>query len=214
MSAGVIFRRIGGRIVPILAKAIPGVAPGAVVGALAGVTAGAVAAKPELKELKSKINSHPVNAKKFVLSSGVDATVITSNRDLKKNFGFFRRLQLSSALSQAKQGNNAFALQHDGKNFILSKSSVNAEVLGHELGHIKDFKKNGKLGFTETGILGALTGGTLAREQRAWKMRAYAGHTAEKPALRSYEKGQVGARIGLAVGALSGAAWAFIKRAK
>lgn len=195
--SNVVFRKIGGRIVPIAA--------GAALGATVGFAASVDTNKKGMAELSRKIKSNPVDTKLAVARSGVkDVTVISTKQSLKKHFGFLDRLSLNSALKEAQKGSNAFALENDGKAFIIAGKRVNSAVIGHELGHIKDFRRNGTPGFFETGLAGVVTGNLLRREKKGWRNSTVKPGKVKAPALATYERAQKWAHTGAALGAIAG----------
>lgn len=207
MKAPVIFRRIGGRVIPILTGVKPGrVIAGAAVGAMVGEAAGAGSAHNDLKSLQRNMGKDLVNTRAAVKRFGVaNVTIISGESDLRKNFGWFRRLQLKGATRLAAKRKNAFAARIGGKDYLFISKRANAGVIGHELGHIKDFRRNGAPGFISS-TLGRLSGSTLAAEKRAWALSPSKRRDSKDSALKTYSSAQTGSRWGAIAGAMVGSA--------
>lgn len=253
MAAGnVVFRRIRGRIVPIIASRAssakntakvyakaanrnPGAvastsmwsAVGAFYASVVGSVAGAVSANSARKKLQSEMHrGEMVDAHKAGKAvKGVK--VITSETEARKAFSkeprVFRDYAIADKMAVlAREGtkNNAFALRYKGKDYVFTSKKVNKYVIGHELGHIQDYRKNGTPGAFGSGIIGSISGATLRREKRAWDLSPFKpknGKQAEgesrvkNPALTTYSRSTRGAQGGAAMGVAVGM-WTLAKQ--
>ncbi len=209
----IIFRRIGGRIVPI-AKKLKSTPDAHLWGGIIGSEVGhnvARSAKHSQKEqdkMLDSFNEKQVSSKKFVMQSGVkNVRVITRPADIKWKDHPVVQIAGPQLARISRAGLNAAATTKLGsKHYLFARKNLNKDILAHELGHIKDFKKHGNPGFFETGLIGSLTGGVLKREVAAWNEAGISSRNKTRQmALKSYERAQSAARIGLPLGTIAGA---------
>lgn len=217
----IIFRKIRGKIVPIFKKKKAELTVGGIFGGTVGAGIGMEIALAEsekdFKRLKKIISKPKVNTRKFIINSKLkNISLISSEKQLAKNKFFTKRekLGLRQAAIIAEKGENAFALSLRGKDFIFAGKKGNPAVIGHELGHIKDFRKRGVPGFFGTGLLGTLSGEILKTEKIAWKISASKSKEGITPALRTYERSQARARQVGATGAIASAIIAALSKGK
>ena len=216
-NAQVVFRRVRGRIIPILKKggrAAEKNAPELAIATLYGGTIGNVVGKVEAakankkdgeeitKALRGRKNA--VDTKKLTKQSGIkNVNVITNAKDVKKHFKKEDQ-RLGRILQQiATKGDNAFALpNYKGKDYIFARKKTNKHVIGHELGHIKDFRQN-KRGISDKWF-STLSGKTYKREVEAWNQSPVKmtkdGEKLKEKALRTYERNRDYSRAGTAIG--------------
>ena len=225
-TGAVIFRRIRGRIIPILKKEKGTIGASLGLGTfglgIGGSIGSAVLTKEDVKKSKRFAalmkKSEKSDTKKFVASSGIKTDVFTNEKDIlkskslsvkeKKFFRFFGHA------SGTFQGRNAFVAKIRGKNYLVSGEKTNKAVIGHELGHIKDYQKHGtQRGFFDRGIMGNISGNVVAREKRAWSYSpviklSSTEKSIKKAALEGYETKQRRTRIGGAIGTALGIGYA------
>ena len=180
-----------------------------------GASIGASAAKKDserlIKEMKS--GRDVVDAKKAAKVMK-NVTIITDAKDsdnaFKKEDERFKMMMRHVATEGTK--NNAFALRYKEKDYVITQRRVSRTVLGHELGHIEDYRRNGTAGIGEI-MFGRITGATVRRERRAWELSPFKGKERKgmrESAIGTYEKTTRGAQIGTAAGA--GAIWAVLRK--
>ncbi len=161
-----------------------------------------------------------VNSKATIhgLAKFKNVTVINSRKELLANEDLTdyekagakaKGSKLYYPTEDAEFGRNAFAYKSDsGKEFIISSKTVNKQVIGHELGHIVDFRKGG-LDQNDRDFTGVFMGRELASETRAWDYSPFKGKKDEPlrtDALDSYKVHRNNARIygiGTAAGGLA-----------
>ena len=212
-AAKVVFRRIRGRIVPIpvSGKDVALIGGG---GAVAGASFGSISAAKQNRRDMAKITKDwknpktSVETKKFVKQIKFkNVTVITNLKDLYASKLKPRTKRAAEPLViMAQAGRNAFAGRIDKQDVIIASKRAPKSVIGHELGHIRDFRKRGKPGFFQTGLIGTLTGATYEREKRAWKLSPSKDRSTQKKALGTYERTRDRTRAGAALGFTAGIA--------
>lgn len=181
-------------------------AGGVILGPSVGMGVAGMMNREKVKDLFKKSGTS-VDSKAYVKKTGIkNVTVITGRQDVAKIKGlsFRQKIGLERAADMASSGKNAFATRIKKKDFILVGKKTQADIIGHELGHIKDFRKRGMPGFFDTGVTGSLLGRTLKMEKRAWKASPEKKQKGKKIALGTYERAQTGARAGLGVAVASG----------
>ena len=146
---------------------------------------------------------HYVQAQSYAKKHVPGVTVISTPAQAKKEFGFLtRRLVVNPFLEQAKHGATAGAIPAYKKHFwskkkdiVLVPKKAEESVLGHELGHIKDFRKRPH-GFRDA-FFPTTSGRQYAREEAAWKESpSKKGKQDLAPiALESYKRARTTARV-------------------
>ena len=175
---------------------------GTVSGAAWGTVAGGIAGSGDMKKLRDRLQNEPgIDSKKFAKKHGV--RIITDVHDVnEKDHTFWQTAALRGAAMQAQAGKNAFAYYpKKGEPLIIANKRAPKDVLAHEIGHITDQRKNGRIPAWQQSPIGTATGHQLAREEAAWKE---SGLPPDENALNTYRKGKIGARIGAVAGTALG----------
>lgn len=138
--------------------------------------------------------------------------VITNREDLmaSKTLTDEEKEDFYGLASDSEAGDNAAAWKHPttGQEYVFASKKVNKQVLGHELGHIEDYRSGFKGG--ENGFFSALTGKQVEKEERGWDKSPYRGPEDEPVkthALQTYKAVRTGARITAAITAATAAAF-------
>lgn len=216
----VLFRRIGGRVVPISAGQHAGrAAIGGATGAIGGKAHANEANQKRIKRLQKNMKQNTVEAKKFTKKSGFGGVnVITKPDDLKGitfNDGTSANQRgIRRMARRMGSGKNAAAAKFKGQEFIFASEKVNKKILGHEIGHIKHLRKGKHRGPTSRGFLGDITGGTVDKEKKAWKLspvKTKKNDPVRKGALGTYKQSRDSVRAGTALGVLSSVAYSIVK---
>jgi len=158
-----------------------------------------------------------VNSRKFVNKIDPKIKIFSTRSDIKQALSRepLIKPRVATALaasisSQIMSGRNAFAMPGERGDYIFAPERTSAQVLGHEVGHILDFRKKSinirRLGPYEETFWSSFWKPTheqqvMGPERRAWRMspeRKRPG-SLERAALGSYEKSFHGRR-----GAMSG----------
>lgn len=216
MAKRVVFRRIRGRIIPIIQNA-PFVAAGGFIGATSGNVTSGLFQMRKRKKLEKAFTEDLTNSKKFLsflkkknkIVRDLNISLVSESSDIDKVKGltFLEKVQIEAIVDSGGLENNAFFLQsRRGKRVILAGKKVPKNILGHEIGHAIDFSQN-KPRFYEGGIFGTLSGKELKREQDAWDKSPVRSNKHRKRtqdlALSTYSEVKVGTRIGAFTGAVT-----------
>jgi hypothetical protein len=221
----VIFRRIGGRIIPIIKEHGPSIAHRAVntaLGAIGGAAFGLEGAAIEgaVRGTHNKVvfglNTNTVNTKAFVKKQREfkNVEVVTGLKDLyhNKKIPLFSKIALIAPMLSVRKGKNAFATRIGKVELIGAHKKTNPAAIGHELGHIKDFRKNGVPGAIKYGLPGMISGHQYDIESRAWKLSPHKKLNSQQKELKSVALGSYAtARRWTRIGAVTGAIFANIK---
>lgn len=185
----IVFRKIRGRIIPIVTAAVAGTTVGSAVASASN--------KGFHEEIKKARKKNLVDARKFTKKSGINAEIVSTEKGFKKHFGAISRLVNRSSFEAAKKGKNAFTTYKDGKVLILAGSKVNRDVLSHELGHAKGILKRGGMP-----KYSAFFGSQYKEEVSAWKNAPTKAKNRKlrKEALKTYERQRDYSRVGAAGG--------------
>jgi hypothetical protein len=235
MSAGVAFRRIHGRIIPIImgaakaarsqganaakivkagtkvsveyAKKNPGdafkvAAAGGIFGGMLGGYAATRVNRKQLPKIKEEMQKSPqVDSRKFVKKTMPDVKVLTSTKDLYKDKHMtpWEKMVLTPHMRSVEQGDNAFALRLRGKDYVAVQKRAREGVVGHELGHIKQYQA----GKRPSTFFPRLLGGQARFEKDAWKRSPSSdkNNTLQKRTYGTYKRARDYVRIGTAAGA-------------
>lgn len=185
-----------------VAKIGGGVAVGGLAGAAYGNVAGSIAGNKDRERLREHLkNGKGIDSRKYVTKQGY--RYVGDKKDLRKgDFGLIGGLSVGSLIQSTKDGKNAYSHQpKHGPGMVLAGKKTPKDVLDHEIGHLKDMAKNGKVRGWEYTPIGSVTGHQMRREESAWKE---SGHKANEDALNTYRKLRTGSRIGAAAGAIAG----------
>lgn len=174
---------------------------GILLGSFGGQFVSALKNRKMLKDLGEEIEKKTVPASKFMKQYGPEGTIaVTTKEDVDKlKANIISKFLLKRQLPKESLG--SFAVPDYGAVFTPKK--VHKEIIGHEVGHLIDFEKN-KPGFFTYHPLTDM----LKREQAAWEespVKKEKSDVMEK-ALKSYEEGIKGYKIGAGVGAGAGLA--------
>lgn len=163
-----------------------------------------------------------VDAQKFVHKIDPDIKVVTRSRDVdrvlgrEKSLGDLQRAIIAADLkTKIDAGDNAAALAGTHGPVIFVAPRAPANVLGHEIGHVLDFRARGKTIADPEPISSRMAAmfwrpayerGTMAEERRAWELSpTRRGPTGlETAALGTYDK-RFHAQRGAMAGVLSSA---------
>jgi hypothetical protein len=170
------------------------------------------------KALKGKNGA--VDAKQFIRKHDPKVFVATTESDvkmvIKKEKGIpkeDRAIAIAMLSRMVRSKENAAALRGEFGEYIFSAPMMNPEILGHELGHIWDFRSKG-INFKQMGPYKerALSGiwrpsfnkEIMRAEQEAWRLSPHKedGSKLEESALGTYDKGFHQGR-GMAAGAVA-----------
>jgi len=219
MAANIAFRMVKGRVIPI--KVPLGASGGpndtalrTAIGGALGLEAGRVAAHYSAQEnrdvLRKQMKKNQVKAKKWLNAAGAkNVTHIGSHKEAMNQKHLPKALKSKRFWQNLKD--NAFHVQDrksakkgKRKSWIVTKGNrVNRDVLGHELGHHRDYVKRGKFGYS------AVLGSKYKSEKRAWKEspipRTKQNRKLRDNALETYRKERDYTRGGLALGSVIGA---------
>jgi len=144
------------KIHPTITKALLGSLPGV---AIAG--AGTAQLLSSHRKSMDLVKGDLVDAKKMVLKHEPGTIVATTASDLKKiQSTDAETKQLAKILDYVRGGTNAAFIS--GKGSILSPKMINRSLIGHEIGHVRDYRKHGYTPLDYAGIRAAM-------EERAWK---------------------------------------------
>lgn len=204
---------------------------GGVYGAIAGSTVGGVYQTVALRKLGPKLDKELKGPKQVDSRATVrglkefsKVEVITSRADLEANKNL-TNVEKSLAIKGKKlryeietfaSGSNAAAYKspETGKEFIFASKSVNKQVLGHELGHIKDYRE-GKIDKSTSSVFGVIKGKQYAAESRAWDKSPFKGKEDEPlktDALQTYKINRRAHRTMAAFSVAGAATWAIVAR--
>ena len=161
--------------------------------------------RDRLTELMAKEEGQ-VNAEDIVAEYSPDLDVVSTRDDVKKikDINFIERFALKHMIPEDdKPWDNAFYLPIKGNEAVVVPKKVSPHVVGHEIGHHRDFEGDVP-GFFETGRIGTLRGKVLDMERRAWEKSPIeldeTGEEMKGLALGAYENKQKYTRIGLGFG--------------
>jgi len=206
----------GGRTI---AKSLPVHAVNARAGGIAGLGLGFIASgayqvralSKVWPKLKKDMLEHQVATKETVsgLKEFRGVEVISSRRDLEESKTLTNaekryvikssKKHLGYGIDEITGGQNAAAWKNPdtGKEYVFASEKVNKQVLGHELGHIRDFRE-GKIDRSTGSFTGILKGRQVASETRAWDKSPFKGKDDEPVrtnALETYKINRRAARI-------------------
>ena len=178
---------------------------------------------PEFKKLKKEVKKGVVPVSEL-LQKVKDVSVynIATTKDIPKEVGWLKKRMLKTITKDINiKPEKAVALLDpigkDKKYAIITGRKAHPEVVGHEIGHIKDIKGL-KRALLLDALAGGITGITLKRERKAWELSPFKKKDSEieRGALRTYEKSLKGARVGAGIGSgvLGGLTFANIIREK
>lgn len=178
-------------------------------GTLGGMAGSAMAAKDRSKLIRGmKTDKDRVDAKAATSSVIKNVTVVSTQKDADKAFKTDAERKYFGQMATKGTKDNAFAMRYKGKDYVFTTQKVSRTVLGHEIGHIKDYRANGVPGPLSR-LFGSLTGATLRRERRAWDYNPYKKQERQdlkQGALGTYEKRTRGVQIGTGA-ALGAGTW-------
>ncbi len=182
-------------------------------GSLGGAIGRSMAAGDRTKLIRGMhTDKDKVDAKKATSSVMSNVTVVTSSADAKKAFKTKEEQQYFGRMATLGTKNNAFAMRYKNKDYVFTTAKVSRSVLGHELGHIQDYRKNGTPGVFSRAF-GSVTGATLRREKRAWELSPFKKQERKdlkEAALGTYEKYTRGVQVGAATA--GAATWAVLRK--
>ena len=179
-----------------------GVGLGGLTGATYGSLIGSIAASGDIKKVQDRLaNEKGVDSRDYVTKRGY--RFVGSQADVRPgDFGPISGHFAKHTIQQAATGKNAFAHQpKKGLGMVIAGKRAPEDVLAHEIGHLKDMKKNGNIRRWEYSPIGSATGHQYRREEAAWKE---SGFEPDQNALNSYRKLRTGSRIGAGLGVAAG----------
>jgi hypothetical protein len=151
------------------------------------------------------VNGKLVDSKQWVKKIDPTIVVATTRQDINKALadegfkGEVLKAITHNLSSQIERGQNAFAFMGVKKSYIMTSSRMSANVLGHEIGHVIDFRKRGlnfkNRGPYQEGVLAGLfkskfNTAVMDKERRAWDLSPNRKKPTrvERAALNTYEK--------------------------
>ena len=178
---------------------------GAVSGGRLGVIKGAIKALPHGEKVLQRVIKGGVNAGNWLAKRDSKIALISSAEDLAKHQQHLTSKELAGLRRHADAvyltGPSAY-VSKSGKEFIFSPKHVPEDVISHELGHILDQRKVGRIKDYEYAPLGTVLGKQYKREVAAW---TESGFKPDPDALKTYAIVKSEARKGAAGGAAGGA---------
>lgn len=182
-------------------------------GSIGGAIGSKMAAKDRSKLIRGmKTDKDRVDAKKATSSVMKNVTVVSTQKDADKAFKTDAERKYFGQMAVKGTKDNAFAMRYKNKDYVFTTAKVSRTVLGHELGHIKDYRTNGTPGALSR-VFGSLTGATLSRERRAWEYSPFKKKQREdmkQGALGTYEKRTRGVQAG--VGVAGAGVWMLLRK--
>lgn len=229
-NQNVTFRRIKGRIVPIKKKrnmsGVYGAAGGAYVGGSIGLMTTAFtkeykASQRHMREIghwsskgkvysRSYIKKHTKGLGKIILVSSMEEAA--KHKELRHMVG---SPKFEMMMHQVYLGKNAAALATKKNKFILAARKLNRNVIAHEIGHHKYWKKYGNARFYDVGVIGAVSGRLYKQEAGAWKMApGRISKITKGLTLGTYKAAQRHSRIGAVAGMALGGLYYGLRKNK
>ena len=152
--------------------------------------------------LQKELKENQVESKKTVrtMSEFNKVKVISTRKEMLKDkdlsdeekfYVVKKPKKLYAPMEEFERGGNAAAYQSEsGKEYVFASKKVNRQALGHELGHIRDYR-SGELNPSDYGShMGIIKGKQVEAEQRAWDKSPLKGPKDEPlktDALESYK---------------------------
>lgn len=155
-----------------------------------------------------------VDSRRFVKRIDPKIRVLTTGAEIDRalmsepNLSAARRKAIVDEVAEdLKAGRNAYALVGERAAYIFAPARTSAGVLGHEIGHVLDFRKRGlnyrNQGRYEGGLAAAVwkpshESSVMSAEREAWRRSPRKDKGLERAALGSYEKSFHGRRAFMA----------------